>query len=80
MGLIHIMERGGSDYHDYKKALKKAKEASYDMKEAIEAICELTDDMEEQYGERSGYRMRGGYSRRGAWEDSDERYSERSRR
>lgn len=67
MGLIHIMERGGNDYREYKKAVKKAKEA-------IETICELTEEMEDQYGisERGGYRMRGGY-RHGDWDEMDER-------
>ena len=68
MGLIHIMERGGSDYHDYKKAVKMAKEA-------IDTICELTEDMEDKFSERSSYRMRGGYNRRD--EEMDDRYSER---
>lgn len=70
MGLIHIMERGGDDYREYKKAVKKAKEA-------IETICELTEDMEEQYGERGGASMRGGYSRKDDWDDMSERYSRR---
>ena len=43
MGLIRLMERGGSDYHEYKKALKTAKKA-------IETLCELTEDMESEYG------------------------------
>ena len=41
MGLIRIMERGGDDYRDYKKALKMAKKS-------IETLCELTEDMEER--------------------------------
>ncbi|MBQ3949801.1 MAG: hypothetical protein II661_04925 [Bacteroidales bacterium] len=54
MGLVSIFERGGDDYHEYKKHLKMAKKA-------IEALCELTEDMEDEYGisERGGYR--GGY-------------------
>ena len=52
MGLIHIMERGGDDYREYKKAVKKAKEA-------IETICDLTEDMEDQYSySERGSRMR----------------------
>ena len=43
MGLIRLMERGGNDYHEYKKALKMAKKA-------IETLCELTEDMESEYG------------------------------
>lgn len=48
MGLVHIMERGGSDFHEYKKAVKAAKKA-------IDIICEITKDMEEEYGERESY-------------------------
>lgn len=43
MGIIHIMERGGDDYREYKKAVKMAKKA-------IETICRLTEYMEEEYG------------------------------
>ena len=51
MGLVTIMKRGGEDYREYKKAVKMAKEA-------IETICELTEEMEEEYGygERYGHR------------------------
>ena len=45
MRLVKIMERGGSDLREYKKALKKAKDA-------IDLICDLTDDMEDKYSER----------------------------
>lgn len=74
MGLIHIMERGGDDYREYKKAVKMAKEA-------IDTICELTEEMEEEYGER-GYgerrtHMRGGYYRQGEWDGMDERRGRR---
>lgn len=72
MGLIRIMERGGDDYREYKKAVKKAKEA-------IETICELTDDMEEKFSERGGSSMRDGYSRRDNWDEYDRR-SEMERR
>lgn len=53
MGIVHIMKRGGDDYHDFKKNLKIAYKA-------IEALCDLTEDMEEEYG----YSERGGMSRR----------------
>ena len=51
MGLIRVFERGGDDYREYKKALKMAKKS-------IETLCELTEDMEDEYGmdERGGYR------------------------
>lgn len=61
MGIIHIMERGGSDYREYKKALKMAKKS-------IETLCELTDEMEDEYG----------YGERYSKRDEDE-ISERSR-
>lgn len=67
MGLIHIMERGGEDYRDYKTALKTAKRA-------IDALCEITEDMEEEFGER-------GYGERYRMGDSyEERMSERRSR
>lgn len=61
MGLIKIMSRGGSDYQEYKKALKTAKKA-------IETLCDLTEDMEEEYG----YSERG-YGERGEHDDYEER-------
>lgn len=60
MGIVHLFERGGDDYHDYKKALKTAKKA-------IDALCELTEDMESEYG----YGER--YSRRDEREGMEER-------
>lgn len=57
------MERGGSDYHEYKKAVKMAKKA-------IETICDLTEDMEE---EEYGYSERGGYMKRDDHEDIEMR-------
>lgn len=66
MGLIHIKERGGDEDYRFKKALKKAKSA-------IEEICDLSDEMEEQYGERYDER-RMGYRSHGM-EDYEERRS-----
>ena len=75
MGIIHIMKRGGDDYREYKKAVKMAKEA-------IETICELTEDMEEEFGERNyerqgGSYMRGGSYRNNDWDGMDERRGRR---
>lgn len=42
MGLIRLMERGGDDLYEYKKALKMAKKA-------VEKLCKLSDEMEEKY-------------------------------
>ena len=65
MGLIHIMERGGDDYREYKKAVKMAKEA-------IDTICELTEEMEHEFGERKGSYMRGSHHD-GEWDGMYER-------
>lgn len=52
------MKRGGNDYHDYKEALAEAKKSVKSAKKALEYICELTEEMEDEYGygERSSYR------------------------
>ncbi len=62
MGIVHIMERGGEDLYEYKKALKMAKRS-------IETLCDLSEDMEDKYRERGGmrdseYEDRSGYRRR----------------
>lgn len=64
MRLVKIMERGGDELREYKKALKKAKES-------IEMLCELSEDMEDKYSERGG--MRSGYRDE---EDDDDRERE----
>jgi hypothetical protein len=76
MSLAIFKSRGSEDLREYKKAVKMAKEA-------IDIICELSEDMEEQYSERGygerGYgergmsRMHGGYSPREEWEGYEER-------
>ena len=86
MKVIHIKERGGNELGEYKRALKMAKEA-------IETICDLTEEMEGEFGERryDPYRMdyrydgygerydsRGDYSRRD-WDDMSERRRRNSR-
>lgn len=66
MGLIRLMERGGDDLHEYKKALKMAKKS-------IETLCDLTEEMEDEYG----YGERGSYRRR---EEQDDMYERGMRR
>ena len=66
MGLIRLMERGGDDLHEYKKALKMAKKS-------IEILCDLTEEMEDEYG----YGERGSYRRR---EEQDDMYERGMRR
>jgi hypothetical protein len=60
MRLVKIMERGGDELYEYKKALKKAKEA-------IEMLCDLSDDMEDKYSRRSYRRDEHD------WDDDDRR-------
>lgn len=77
--------RKSSDVREFEEAMDMAKEG-------MERICELAEEMADQYGERRGsYRSRGGYSSRGGyggrggygeredWPEMDE-YSERRRR
>lgn len=66
MGLSIIKSRGGDDEYRFKKALKKAVSA-------LDEICELSEEMEDQYSERDGSHMRSGYSRREDWDEMDER-------
>lgn len=42
MKVVHMMRRGGRELYEYKKALKMAKHA-------IDKICELTEEMEDQF-------------------------------
>jgi len=75
MGIAIFKSR--DEAHEFKEAVQMAKEA-------IETICELTEEMEDQYGERSygergQYRMHGRYSRRDDWAGMDERRSRDSR-
>ena len=68
-----MRERGGSDVAEFKKAAKMAKEG-------IEMMCELADEMAEQYGERRGsYGSRDGYGRRDDYEEWGERRMRDSR-
>lgn len=68
MRIIHMFKERGDELREYKKALKMAKES-------IDTICELSDEMEDEYSERGDYGER--YSNRG---DYGERrgYSSRS--
>ena len=51
MRLIKIMERGGDEYRDYKKALHMAKKG-------VEMLYELTEEMESEYGDYGDYSAR----------------------
>lgn len=69
-----ISMRGGrygrkSDSDEFYEAMEMAKEG-------LDRVCELAEEMREQYGERYG--MRGSYGRRD-WED-DDMMNERRRR
>lgn len=53
--IIKHRDSEGDDYSKFKRAVKKLKEA----KRSIDIICELTDDMEDEYGDGLGYDERG---------------------
>lgn len=58
MGILHIIrERGGDELSEYRKALKMARQG-------IDTICRLSDDMADEYSERSDYGDRYGYRSR----------------
>lgn len=60
-----------SDTDEFYEAMEMAKEG-------LERVCELAEEMREQYGGRGGYGRRGRYGEREDWEDED--YGERRRR
>ena len=76
----------GGEVREYKMALKEAKKSLERATEAVDTICELSDEMEDEYSERGdygrysrrgdyGYGERGGYYRRDdrEWDDMHER-------
>lgn len=71
MGLIRIMSRGGDDYREYKKALKLAKKS-------IETLCELAEDMEDEYGYGERGYSDGDYERDGVSERQSRPFRRRS--
>ena len=81
-----ISMRGGDGYGRKSSDTKEFYEAMDMAKEGLERVCELAEEMADQYGERGGsYGDRGGYGRRGGygerdmWED-DQMWNERRMR
>ena len=76
MGYRVISFRDGSEARDFKEAMEMTKEGMRMAKKGFEKICELSEEMTEQYGERGSYGERygerGGYYGR-EWDDMDER-------
>ena len=68
-----IRYRGEDDLRDYKEALKKAKEYTAKAHRAIEEICELTEDMEDEYGDGYSERYSRRSYRRDEWDEEPER-------
>ena len=70
MRIVHMFRERGDELREYKKALKMAKEG-------IDTICELSDDMEDEYSERGDYgdryHPRHYYRRDHDWDDMEER-------
>lgn len=50
MRIIHFKDSGSDELHEYKSALKEAKTAITKASRAIDTICDLSDDMEDEYG------------------------------
>ena len=88
MKVIHIRERGGNELGEFKEAVMEAKKSAKKMMSAMETICDLTEEMEDEYGygERRyserynnrgdyGYPQRGGYYGRDddEWDEMKER-------
>lgn len=67
MGMLTIFQRGDEkDYRDYKKALKAAKTSAKKLTKAVDLLCEITEDMEDEYSDdETMTERRGGASMRG---------------
>ena len=81
MGYAVYNLRGGS-YGRKSSDAEEFYEAMDMAKEGLERVCELAEEMANQYGERGSYGRRGGrrgYGEREDWEDMDG-YGERRRR
>ena len=81
------MKGGSSDSREFEEAMAMTKEGMRMAKEGFETVCELAEEMKEQYGERRGdygrrgnYGSRGGYGMRGDDWDEMDGYGERRRR
>ena len=52
MGMTAIMTRNdGEDFREYKKALKQLKKATEMAAEATDIICDLSEEMEDEYAD-----------------------------
>lgn len=67
MGMIHIFERG-DDVRRFEEGLKRAKSGLSEM-------CDIWEDMKEQFSERGG----ASYRRRDDWDEEGEHRSRRMR-
>lgn len=65
--------RKSSDTQEFYEAMEMAKEG-------LERVCELAEDMADQYGGRGSYGIRGRYGDREMWDEMDGDWNERRRR
>ncbi len=63
MKVVKVSSRDGEELVDYKTALKKLKKHLKGAKESLDVICELSDDMEEEYSSRGSMRRMKRYMR-----------------
>ena len=73
MRIISFKNSGGEDVREYKAALKEAKRSLERAHEAVETICELSEEMEDEYSERGDYSR---YSNRGYYRRDDRDWDE----
>lgn len=73
MGYSIYSMRGG---YGQRSETMEFEEAAMMAKEGVRKMCELAEEMREQYGER----RRGSYGSREDWDGMDDMYGERRRR
>jgi len=73
MRIFNFKSGDGGDVREYKSALKEAKRSLERATEAVDTICELSDEMEDEYSERGDY---GRYSNRGYYRRDDRDWDE----
>lgn len=72
MKVLKVSSREGDELMEYKSALKRAKKGLKMAKESIESICELTEDMEDEFslkGAMQRMRRRKRSSEEDEWDD-----------
>ena len=73
--------RKSSSTEEFYEAMEMTKEGMRMAKEGFEMVCQLSEEMADQFGERRGSSCyRGGYGEREDWDEMDDMYGARRRR